>query len=94
MAPRPGPSSEQRIRSSLLARRGYVAEVAPDDTSPERLAFEISRALKAPVRSQRDGLLNGASNAAKRIMELASSNADASGDDELPREEASSFVLF
>lgn len=94
MAPRPGPSSEQRIRSSLLARRGYVAEVAPDDTSPERLAFEISRALKAPVRSQREGLLNGASNAAKRIMELASSNADASGDDELPREEASSFVLF
>ncbi len=94
MAPRAGPSSEQRIRANLMSRRGYVAEVAPEDASPERFAFEISRALKAPARADRDDLLNGASNAAKRIIELASTGAEGTASDEMTKEETSSFVLF
>lgn len=59
LVPRVSPRQEQRLRAQLLAERGLVRVLLPDDLSPERLASEIRAALNSPppeVRLNLDGL--------------------------------------
>jgi predicted glycosyltransferase len=48
LVPRVKPRQEQLLRAQLLAERGLVRALLPDDLSPERLASEIKIALNSP----------------------------------------------
>src|SRR5712691_3485531 len=50
IVPRQGPSAEQRMRATILAERGLVSMVDPQDLSAERLAQAIVQALAARTR--------------------------------------------
>jgi predicted glycosyltransferase len=59
LVPRVRPRQEQRLRAQLLAERGLVRVLLPNDLSPERLASEIQAALNSPppkVTLNLDGL--------------------------------------
>jgi predicted glycosyltransferase len=51
LVPRPGPSAEQRMRASILGRRGLVTAIEPCDLSPTRLASAIVETLSKPSPS-------------------------------------------
>jgi len=48
LIPRMRPRSEQQLRAELLAERGLVRMLLPDDLSPDRLAAEVVAALATP----------------------------------------------
>ena len=71
VVPRPGPSAEQRIRSSLFAERGLVNVLDPNDLEPERLAGELVHLLEQSGVPAIDEIppLDGAERAAALIAD-------------------------
>ena len=65
--------TEQRLRSDLLAERGYLTVLPPDELSPARLAEAIESAMSRPRRERSDLDLNGAPETARIVSELARS---------------------
>jgi len=75
VVPRPGPSAEQRIRSTLLAKRKLIDVLYPEDLTPEMLAVRLLENLE---RSDYPSLQNrldttGGHKAADCLVELLNS---------------------
>jgi predicted glycosyltransferase len=79
VVPRPGPSAEQRMRAGLFAERGLIDVLDPADLTPETLARRLVEDLQRtdyPVDGEAIPL-DGARQAAGRLMELVSEGAHA-----------------
>lgn len=72
IVPRHGPSAEQRMRAGILAERGLVSMVDPQDLSPERLAQAIVQALSARTQPSAHVVpgLCGIAKATSALLEL------------------------
>jgi predicted glycosyltransferase/nucleoside-diphosphate-sugar epimerase len=74
LVPRRGPSSEQRMRASQFAQRGWVSQLDPDELRPDRLAAAVLAAL-TPQQASRASLppdLGGLARAVERLHANAS----------------------
>ena len=74
LVPRRGPSSEQRMRATQFAQRGWVSQLDPDEMRPDRLAAAVLAALapqKAPHPSPPPDL-GGLARAVERLHANAS----------------------
>jgi predicted glycosyltransferase len=71
VVPRPGPSTEQSTRTTLLAERGLVRSLEYSDLRPERLAVELLALLRDDGIPHVDAApaLDGASRAADVLLE-------------------------
>ena len=70
MIPRAGPSAEQRMRAGMLARRGLLSCIEPEDASTDLIFAAIQRALESPPREPHAAFLNGAATAAGRLIAI------------------------
>ncbi len=66
-----GSESEQRIRARLLADKGWLTLVDPEDLSAERLAAAIDAALAKPAPEFGAIAMNGAERSAEVLIALA-----------------------
>jgi predicted glycosyltransferase len=73
VVPRPGPSTEQRMRAQLFAERGLVRMLDAADLSPERLAGELVGLLHDDMLPNAANVppLDGAQRAAALLLEEA-----------------------
>jgi predicted glycosyltransferase/nucleoside-diphosphate-sugar epimerase len=69
LVPRRGPSSEQRMRASQFAQRGWVSQLDPDDLRPDRLADAVLAALtpEPAPRASSPPDLDGLARAVERL---------------------------
>ena len=74
LVPRRGPSSEQRMRASQFAQRGWVSQLDPDELRPDRLATAVLAALAPhpPVCPASPPDLGGLARAVERLHANAS----------------------
>jgi predicted glycosyltransferase len=74
LVPRRGPSSEQRMRASQFAQRGWVSQLDPDDLRPDRLARAVLAALTLEPASRASSPpdLEGLARAVERLRANAS----------------------
>lgn len=70
MAPRPGPSAEQRMRADMLARKGHVTCIPPEALSPETMTDALRAALREPSRTPASDLLSGGAAAARSLVRM------------------------
>lgn len=63
------PWPEQRLRAELLAERGPIRMILPDEATPERLRAELSAALTEPRPGRRVDC-DGAARCAEEIVGL------------------------
>jgi predicted glycosyltransferase len=69
LVPRPGPSAEQQMRASRLARRGWVQWLPPAELSPLALAAAVLSGLNSPgSRRVRPPDLQGLQRAAQHLV--------------------------
>ena len=69
LVPRPGPSAEQQMRASRLARRGWVQWLPPAQLSTDTLAAAVLRGLDQPRRPvQRPPDLMGLQRATRHLV--------------------------
>ena len=69
--PRVGPSAEQRLRAGLFAERGLVETISREEATPQRIGQILARAGRpAATAAARSLDMNGARNAARRIVEV------------------------
>ncbi len=66
-----GIETEQITRAALLARKGLVQAVAPDEETPEAIAAAINRAMAGPAPDRSAIDIGGADEAARLIAALA-----------------------
>ena len=82
VVPRSGPSAEQRIRTTVFAKRELVRMLDPDELSPERMADGIRKLLVDEGLPNEANVppLDGAKRAAALLLEInngaSSQNAD------------------
>jgi predicted glycosyltransferase len=71
VVPRPGPSAEQQIRSSLFSRRNLIRLLAPESLTPHRLAADLTQLLADETVPDPAGIpaLDGARRTARALLE-------------------------
>lgn len=68
--PRLGPSAEQKIRARVLASRGLVTAIEPEDATPETVATAIRELLDGPPVSNLSLGANGLNNVVRHMSRL------------------------
>lgn len=68
VVPRVGPSSEQRLRASLFAERGYVEMLEQEEATVDALVVRLARVRAGTRRRRIDLDFGGAAKAASRIV--------------------------